>query len=140
MAFLFAYLHFIGFIALVSLLVGELILLRKEINTESLIALKRMDLAYGLTAGLVLVSGITRIFYEKGWSYYAHSTVFWVKIALFLSVAILSLYPTVIFIRSKNSENIGTVTYLRVRKIIHVQLMIIPFIVFCALWMARGIY
>ena len=39
------------------------------------------DITYGLAGTLVLVSGYFRVTqYGKGWEFYAHSPIFWVKV------------------------------------------------------------
>lgn len=140
MGFLAAYLHFVGFIALISLLAGEFFLLRKPVEAHSLPLLKKIDLLYGSVAGLVLVSGIARIFYEKGWDYYSQSAVFWVKMALFVTIAVVSIYPTTWFLKARNRSDIDVAGYAKIRRAVLTQLLLVPLIVFCAIWMARGIY
>jgi putative membrane protein len=140
MGFLAAYLHFVGFIALVSLLAGEFFLLRKPVEAHSLPLLKRIDALYGVVAGLVLATGIVRIFYEKGWDYYSHSAVFWAKMALFATVGVVSIYPTTWFLKAENRSDIDVAGYAKIRRAVLTQLLLVPLIVFCAIWMARGIY
>ncbi len=140
MGFLAAYLHFVGFIALISLLAGEFFLLRKPLEPHSLPLLKKIDLLYGSVAGLVLVSGIARIFYEKGWDNYSHSAVFWAKMALFVTIAVVSIYPTTWFLKARSQSDIGVTGYANIRRAVLTQLLLVPLIVFCAIWMARGIY
>lgn len=140
MGFLTAYLHFVGFITLVSLLAGEFFLLRKPLEAHSLPLLKKIDLLYGSVAGLVLVTGIARIFYEKGWDYYSHSAFFWTKMDLFVMIAVVSIYPTAWFLKAMNPSDIGVAGYAKIKRVVLTQLLLVPLIVFCAIWMARGIY
>jgi putative membrane protein len=140
MGFLAAYLHFVGFLALISLLAGEFFLLRKPLEAHSLPLLKKIDLLYGSVAGLVLVTGIARIFYEKGWQYYSHNAFFWAKMALFVTIAVVSIYPTAWFLKARSPSEIGIDGYAKIRRAVLAQLLLAPLIVFCAIWMARGIY
>jgi putative membrane protein len=57
------------------------------------------DGVYGLAATTILVTGILRVIYfGKGSEYYLNNNFFWIKIALFIVVGLLSLYPTITFI------------------------------------------
>jgi len=53
----------------------------------------RIDLWYGIIAGMIVVVGFARaIFAAKGWNYYEHNVFFWAKISTFVFVALLSIY------------------------------------------------
>ncbi|HRC27641.1 MAG TPA: DUF2214 family protein [Alphaproteobacteria bacterium] len=140
MTFLFTYLHFLSFVVLAGLLAGEFFVLREPLDKHSLRLLKKIDLAYGLAAGLVVATGIGRVFLEKGWSYYLSTPVFWVKIAIFIGMAIVSIYPTIYFIRTKTDSDPSLSKYIILRKAMLLQLSAIPVILFCAIWIARGFY
>lgn len=138
MIFLFTYLHFLGFVLLVSLLMAELVMLCIPVTEALLKLLKKTDLLYGVAAGLVLGTGIARIFYEKGWEYYSHSSFFWVKVTLFALAGILSAYPTVRLIKAKTSGDLDITMQKRLKSAIIIQLLLIPVIISCAILMARG--
>lgn len=140
MSFIFTYLHFLSFIVLVSLLVSEFFLLRQKINDASLGLLKKIDVAYGIVAGAVLATGISRVYLEKGLEYYMDSHIFWTKIALFIVMAVISIYPTVCFIKAKTDTDISVAQYAQIKKAILAQMLLVPAILFLAIWMARGIY
>jgi putative membrane protein len=140
MSFLFTYLHFLSFITLIALLAAEFFLIRSKLNAESLSLIKKIDLFYGIAAGAVLATGIARIYHEKGVEYYLQSPVFWTKIALFILMAIISLYPTVLFIKAKTETDLSISRYTQLKKAILAQMLLVPIILFMAIWMARGIY
>ena len=80
MAWLFAFLHHAAAFALVAALTAELVLLRSELNPQTVRRLQRADMALGLSATLLLVVGLLRVFYfEKGAAYYFQNTAFLVK-------------------------------------------------------------
>ena len=57
------------------------------------------DAVYGVAATVLLVVGLLRVFYtEKGAAYYFASFTFLAKLALFVVVGILSIYPTIKFL------------------------------------------
>jgi putative membrane protein len=59
-----------------------------------------IDVAYGAIATLILAVGVLRVlFAAKGWAYYAANPFFWAKLASFLAMGLVSIVPTVRFIR-----------------------------------------
>ncbi|HAQ24645.1 MAG TPA: DUF2214 domain-containing protein, partial [Pseudomonas sp.] len=91
-----AYLHFLAIFLLVALLVLEHQLFRLPLTLERARSLFRIDLMFGIAAGLVLITGAARALrYGKGLDYYLHNSLFHAKIGLFVLVALLSIYPTV---------------------------------------------
>ena len=55
----------------------------------------RLAYTYGVSAGTILLVGFVRaIYFGKGWSFYSSSPAFYGKVGLFLTVAVVSLYPT----------------------------------------------
>src|SRR5262245_60415910 len=100
MAAFFSFLHFLGAFALVAALAVELISIREELNIRNSFRILAADLVYGMSAGVVLVAGLLRVFYfEKGASYYFSSIPFLLKASPVLLVAAASLYPTFEFRR-----------------------------------------
>ena len=97
---LLAIAHHLLIFALLGLLVTEMVMLRPEISAAALIRLARIDSAFGLTAGLIVVVGFSRVFFgEKGSAFYLQNPVFWAKIAAFVIVGLLSIQPTIRIIR-----------------------------------------
>ncbi|MDF0604069.1 DUF2214 family protein [Neisseriaceae bacterium TC5R-5] len=95
-----AYLHFLAIFFLFALLVLQHHTFRLPLGLEQARSLTRLDIAYGLSAGLVLASGLARTFwYGKGWEYYLHNGLFHAKFGLFILIALLSILPTVVFLR-----------------------------------------
>jgi putative membrane protein len=91
--------HFCVF-TLAGLLIAEVALLRPGMARERIDQLGRVDLAYGIVAGVIVVVGIIRvIFGDKGADYYVHNAAFWLKMASFLAVGLLSLPPTLSVLR-----------------------------------------
>jgi putative membrane protein len=109
---LLAWLHFLCIFTLVGALVGELVLYRREMSLARLTQLQRIDNWYGIAAGLVIISGVLRVTLGlKGAAFYMHSPVFWTKMGFFVVVALLSIPPTIHYIRLKRGVGAsGTVT------------------------------
>jgi len=94
-----AYLHFTAVFVLFAFLSIELVLLKGELTAAVIRQLGRMDLWYFGAAILVLVTGFSRlVFGAKGPDFYLGSWPVYVKIALFVVVAVMSVVPTLRFI------------------------------------------
>jgi len=86
--------HLLIFI-LFGVLSAELVLVRPSLDKITITRTARIDLWYGVVAGLIVIVGFTRaIFAAKGWNYYEHNAFFWAKIATFVVIAVLSVPPT----------------------------------------------
>ncbi|WP_162042090.1 DUF2214 family protein [Undibacterium sp. YM2] len=100
MNILVALLHHIAAFTLVSTLLAELVLVRQPLTVSSAKSLRFIDSIYGLSAMLIIVLGVLRVMYfEKGQDYYLHSHAFMLKMTTFIIVGLLSIYPTVVFLR-----------------------------------------
>jgi putative membrane protein len=109
---LLAWLHFLCIFTLVGALAAELVLYRREMRLTRLSQLQRIDAFYGISAGLVVLSGVLRVTLGlKGAAFYMHNPVFWTKMGFFLVVALLSIPPTIHYLRLKGTADAsGTVT------------------------------
>ncbi len=137
--------HFLAFFALAAALVLELALIAESMSLETAKRIQRADRAIGISAVLVLVFGFLRVVYfEKGADYYFSNTFFLIKLGLFIVAALISLYPTIQFIRwnSELSQGIApdltTAAVKRLKSIIHWELVLIGGIMLCASLMAKG--
>jgi len=62
--------------------------------------LSRIDAGYGGVAALIVVIGVARVIWgAKGWVAYQDNPFFWAKIATFVVIGLLSIAPTLRFIR-----------------------------------------
>jgi putative membrane protein len=141
-----AFLHHVLAFALVACLVYEFIAYRKNMSIEEIRRIQRVDLAYGISAGLLLVVGLLRVFFfEKGVNFYIHNPFFWVKMAAFAIVALMSIDPTIRFIRwnktlrQNQSLEISDTEYKRTRMLLRLEVIGIAIILFAAPMMARGV-
>ena len=140
MTALFAFLHHLAAFTVVATIAVEFVLLRGEINEKSARTLRIVDAIYGASAGALLFVGAFRVFYfEKGPAYYFHSAPFLAKMALFLAVGLLSIYPTLTFRAWGTSPRIDAQALRTVRRLVHWELAAIVGILLCATLMARGI-
>ena len=136
--------HWWFVLALVVTLGIELALCRGALDRPAVERLTLADGLYGLSSGLVLVAGTARVvFGAKGWVFYVGNPVFWIKIALFLVIAGLSVRPTFIFVRWRKTLReggvIGAEQTAAVRRWLHAEAVVLFFIPIAAALMARGI-
>lgn len=144
-AALVAFGHYLAFFALTAALVLELALLTQSPGIETARRIQRADLVLGISATLLLVFGFLRVLYfEKGSDYYFDNLFFWVKLALFIIAGVISIYPSIVY-RRWNSElkqgiapELGGDTVIRLKKVIHWELVLVLGILICASLMARG--
>ncbi|MES2041410.1 MAG: DUF2214 family protein [Pseudomonadota bacterium] len=100
MNILVALLHHIAAFTLVGTLLAELVLIRQPLTLSSARSLRFIDSIYGMSAMLIIVLGVLRVMYfEKGQDYYLHNHAFMLKMTAFIIVGLLSIYPTMVFLR-----------------------------------------
>jgi putative membrane protein len=138
--------HFLCIFALAAMLAGETMLLRRSLSRQAVVQLQGVDRWYGITAGLVVVSGIAlAVFGLKGPAYYMHNPIFWTKIGVFAVIALLSIVPTVAFLRwnkrlgTDGSLVLDDAEYGRLRGLLWIQIGLFTLLPLCAALMANGI-
>jgi putative membrane protein len=140
-----AYAHFLSAFALLACLVAEAALYRPRISVATLTLLRRLDLLYLFAAIAVIITGLLRLFFfAKGPAFYAANPVFWVKMALFLAVGLLSVPPTLHYLRTARASSGSEIivdprAYRHIRGHLTAQLVLFALIPLAATLMARGI-
>ena len=137
--------HHLCVFTLAGLLLAEVALLRPMLSPERIRQLGGIDMAYGAVAMLIIVVGVLRvIFGDKGADYYIHNWAFWLKMAAFLLVGLLSVPPTLAILGWRRklaadpifSPNAATITGLR--RFFVGEIVAFAFIPAFAAAMARG--
>ena len=143
---LFAFLHHIAAFSLVAALAVEFVVIKGELNVANIRKLAVADAIFGVSAGTILIVGFIRVFYfEKGATYYFYSLPFIVKLALFIVVGLLSIYPTLQFLSWRKSAQqspllaVAPPKQRAIRILIHIELMAVVLLILCAALMARGV-
>jgi putative membrane protein len=131
--------HHLLIFLLFGILVAELVLTRAASDRPSLMLVARIDLWYGLVAVALLAVGFVRaIFAAKGWAYYQHNLFFWAKIATFFLIALLSVPPTIAYLRWKVADAPDGAVLARMRLFLWLQAALFPLLLIFAAAMARG--
>jgi putative membrane protein len=141
-----ASLHHVLAFTLTAALVYEFIAYRKGLTIAEARRIQRVDLVYGISAGLLIVVGLLRVyFFEKGPNFYLYNHVFWTKMALFVIIGLLSIYPTIRFIKwgpvleGNKQPEIPDQEYKNVRLLLWLEMAGLVLILFAAPLMARGV-
>jgi putative membrane protein len=146
MTSLFAFLHHIAAFTLFAALVVELILIREVLTVGTARRLQVADMVFGISAGVLIVVGLLRVFYfEKGAYYYFHTWTFIAKLALFVIIGLVSIIPTLEFlswrkaVKQGQAPNVGPDKVRALRSIMHWELVGIVVIILMAALMAKGV-
>ncbi|PIA72093.1 DUF2214 family protein [Pseudomonas sediminis] len=144
-AALVAYLHYLSIFALFALLSIEHVLFKTPLDLSCARSLMITDLAYGICAVLVLATGVARVlWFGKGAAYYMGNSLFHAKVGLFVLVGLLSILPTLVFIKWRSAVKAGQVPEPSARQLrlvtwsIRLELLALLFIPLLAALMARG--
>ncbi len=142
---LLAYLHVLAFIVTGAFLTAELVLCRPGLTAEHVRLLPHLDIVFFVAALGALATGLARLFfYAKGVGFYLPNPAFHAKMALYLVIAVLSISPTLRFIRWRRvliaanalppGEEVAAV-----RRLLHAELGLFALMPLMAVLMARGI-
>ena len=143
-----AYGHYLGLVLVVASLTTEKFLVKPELTEDEAQKLVIADSVYGIAGVLVLYTGYLRVTqYGKGWEYYAHEPIFWVKMGLFAVMGSSSLFCTTKIVQmavkktngEENATVLGEKLSARMQKIINGELLAIGSIPLAAALMARGV-
>jgi putative membrane protein len=143
---LMAFLHHLAAFTTVSALAVEVALFKPPLSLPQARRLRWTDNIFGAAAGAVLIVGMLRVMYfEKGPAYYWHDLFFLLKFAAFVVTALISIYPTVVFLswsralKAGNAPEISAQHARRVRLCLTAEVAGIVVILLCAPLMARGL-
>lgn len=106
------YLHFISIFIISGVLISEHLLLKRSLTREEIGRLAGIDAVYGLAALTLIAAGLTLWLggFGKPAVYYSKNWIFHLKLACFLSIGLISIYPTVFFIRNRKGDQNAIVT------------------------------
>ncbi len=96
----FAFLHFVAVFGVVATVFLEWQTMSPAPTHAEALRIQRCDRWYGLFAMLLVVVGLLRVyFFEKGKAFYFANPFFNAKMTLFVLVGLVSIYPTIRFIK-----------------------------------------
>ncbi|EHK66233.1 DUF2214 family protein [Achromobacter arsenitoxydans] len=143
---MYAWFHYLAIFVLVVVLTAEAVLLRPDLTAAAVKRLIIYDRLYGVSAILVLVTGVLRLTLgAKGAAFYMSNPWFHAKITLFVLIALCSIPPTLTFLRwaRQTRQQPGFVPALpeikRARRWVMIASHLFIFLPLFAVLMARGI-
>lgn len=143
---LLAYAHFLSIFFLAWFLGRQWLLLRGGAPSLAPETLTRTDTGYFISAGMVLITGVARMFSTgKPIVFYTHNGAFHALIGLFVLVGLLSIVPTMTYQRWRRYRRddagfeIPAREWRWMRALVAVELCVLVLIPLVAVLMARGI-
>ena len=140
-----AYVHWLAIFMMVVFLASEAALCRVEwLNARVVERLAKIDMIYGMSAVLVLLTGIARTYWgAKGMGWYWSNPLLHVKVTLFVVIGLLSIKPTIVFLRWRKALRAtgalpAEAEVRSTRRIVMIQAHLLPVIPLAAVFLARG--
>jgi putative membrane protein len=132
--------HHLLIFGLFGVLMAEFVVVRPGMTNVMVERIGAMDLWYGALAALLLAVGFGRaIFAAKGWLYYSHNAFFWAKISVFVIIGLLSVPPTLAFIRWRRAADAPEEPQIsRIRGLLWPEVVLFLLLPIFAAAMARG--
>jgi putative membrane protein len=134
------YLHFLGIFGVFATLVAEHLLVKKNMTQAEVRRFAKIDSIYGLCAIVTFIAGLALwLWVGKASGFYNKNWILHLKVSLFVVVGLLSIYPTVFFIRQRNvvSDNIDIPS--KIVMMIRAELALLLVIPLLAVLMAQGV-
>jgi putative membrane protein len=137
------YLHFVSIFIVVSTVVTEHLLLKSKMTKAELERLALIDAFYGIAsisavgAGLYLwLGGI-----GKPAEFYTENYIFLTKVGLFVVVGLLSIYPTVFFLKNRKGDDENELVDIpkSIKMVLRIELLILFTMPLLATLMSRGV-
>jgi len=140
-----AYLHFLAILTMVVFISSEAALCRAEwLNTAVVERLARVDMIYGISAMVVIATGVARTWWGiKGTAWYWSNPLLHLKLGLFIIVGMISIFPTLTYLRWRKALRSGgtlpsEAEVRKTRRLVMIQAHIIAVIPLVAVFFARG--
>jgi len=144
-----AYLHYAGFLLSGVCLTAERLTLKEGMGKADDNVLSIADSLYGVAGLVIVVTGYLRATqFGKGWEFYAHEPIFWLKLTLLAVAGAASFFPTAIIIqRALRQRDAGEASIppmsprlvARMTSIVNAELLALASIPLTATTMSRGI-
>lgn len=136
------YIHFICIFVITGTLFTEYVLLKKTMTRSAIAGIARVDAIYGMAALTLIIAGLTLWLgsFGKPAIYYTKNWVFHTKLVLFLCVGLLSIRPTIFFIKQRKGDPEEIIIIPRyVSLMLGLELILLAIIPLLAGFMAHGV-
>ena len=137
---LFRYLHFLAIFSLVGALIIKNMAIKPVLKDEDAHNLAKVNAVYSLSAVLAFVFGLVLwLWVGKPAEFYTLNPLFLLKLGLFAFIALLSVFPSLFFVRNYRVRNREIPVPRSIQMLIRIELVLLVFISITASLMARGI-
>ncbi len=136
------YIHFITIFAIVGSLVSEHLLLKDNMTRAEIQRLSIIDGVYGLSTIVLLGAGLALWFWVgKPAEFYSKNWIFHLKLTMFAALGLLSIYPTIFFLKNRKGENTEELVAIpnTIKWMLRLELLLLFLMPLFATLMARGI-
>jgi len=142
-----AYVHYVSILIMAACITIERVTVKAGMSQEDQDLISSADIALGISGVTLAVSGYYRaVEYGKGWDFYAHEPVFWLKIALVGVFGACSFFPTTKIIqRAVQKQQEGQYPEMseklaaRMKSVLNAEILALLSIPLFATIMSRGI-
>jgi len=139
---LLRYIHFLSILLITATLAAEYVLVKDKLTRQEISRISFIDLIYGLASISVFAAGLTLWLgaYGKPADWYSKNWIFHLKLTLLVIIGLLSVYPTIFFLKNRKGNPDEQVAIpSSIKKIITLELLLLALIPILAGLMARGI-
>lgn len=136
------YVHFMAVFAIVGAIFAEQFLISRIMTRREIKRIAKIDAIYGIGALLVLIVGFILWFWVgKPTSFYSRNWIFHAKLTLFILLGLLSIYPTIFFLKNRKGNDLDTKIEVpgKVILLLKIELLLIIVIPALATLMSLGI-
>jgi len=138
-----AYAHYLSLFAIVGLITYERVTVEAGMSKEKEMNLAIADIGVGASGIAILISGYYRATqYGKGWDFYSHEPIFWLKMIFLCIFGAASLFPTATFIQrsvaiqtGKELEPMSEKLAARLQQVLNAELVMLASIPLAATFM-----
>lgn len=139
-----AWIHYVSIMLMMASLLGEHLALKPDLTAGEAGAIQRLDVIFGASAAVVLLTGIMRMYLEKGATYYLQNGAFHALLGVFVVAALLSIYPTIVFLRWRadtragRGQGLAPGQFRQLQMILRTEMALLLLAPLFATWMAHG--
>jgi putative membrane protein len=133
------YFHIASIMGLCSCLVLEHLMIKKQMTKEEIKKYVFVDAVYGISAVLILLTGFALWFFVgKPAEFYTQNPLIHIKVTIFILVALLSIYPTMFFLKSRKSTSEFVEPPRVIIMLVRTSLLLVMILPFLGIMMAQG--
>lgn len=143
-----AYVHYLSLFAIVAAVTYERATIASGMDQETEDSVAKADISLGISGTLLLVSGYYRcVEYGKGWYFYSHEPIFWMKMVAVCVFGAASFFPTATIIKravpvaqgKKEFEPMTEKLASRMKTVLNAEIVMLGSIPLLATLMSRGV-